>query len=270
MEEKTVLLEMVKKKRKMTSRIGRRVLCSSQSHRPQTPPPAPDIPEPVAEAPSIASESPDCCSKMAPKGFERFLSSLNEYGTQHRIDSLFPNMNSDYFNTDTFSDVVIVCEDQEFKVHRLVLACHSKYFEKQLNGNWKDFDPGIVESMLRYMYSFNYSNIRGVSSMVHDAQVYQIADKYDIPTLKEYSKDRFCKFITTGWNMDEFPLAINVVYESTPSEDRGLRDLVVETSLLHLDTLLEQDGFSNILRTNADFSADLIPFLTPNTSIKEC
>lgn len=46
-------------------------------------------------------------------------------------------MSSDYFNTDTFSDVVIVCEDQEFKVHKLVLACHSKYFEKQLNGNWK-------------------------------------------------------------------------------------------------------------------------------------
>jgi hypothetical protein len=201
---------------------------------------------------------------MAPKGFEKFLSSLND----------------DYFNTGTFSDVVIVCEDQEFKVHRLVLACHSKYFEAQLNGNWKesierrieiqDFDPGIVESMLRYMYSFNYNNTRGHSSMVYDAQVYQIADKYDIPTLKEYSKDRFCTAITTGWNMDEFPLAINVVYESTPAEDRGLRDLVVETSLLHLDTLLNRDGFGNVLRTNADFSADLIPFLSPKTSIKEC
>lgn len=106
--------------------------------------------------------------------------------------------------------------------------------------------------------------------MVYDAQVYQIADKYDIPILKEYSKDRFCTAITTGWNMDEYPLAINVVYESTPAEDRGLRDLVVETSLLHLDTLLNRDGFGNVLRTNADFSADLIPFLSPKTSIKEC
>ncbi|VUC31516.1 unnamed protein product [Clonostachys rosea] len=201
---------------------------------------------------------------MGPKGFERFLSSLN----------------NDYFNTHMFSDAVVVCEDQEFKVHRLVLACHSKYFEKQLTGNWKesvekrieirDFDPGIVESMLRYMYSFNYNNIQGVSSMVYDAQVYQIADKYDIPTLKEYSKDRFSTAITAGWNMDEFPLAINVVYESTPPEDRGLRDLVVETSLLHLDTLLVKDGFNGILRTNSDFSADLIPFLSPKTSIKEC
>lgn len=134
----------------------------------------------------------------------------------------------------------------------------------------QDFDSSIVESMLRYMYSFNYNNIRGVSSMVYDAQVYQIADKYDIQTLKEYSKDRFSTAITTGWKMDEFPLAINVVYESTPSKDRGLRDLVVETSLLHLDTLLEQDGFGNSLRTSADFSADLIPFLAPNTSIKKC
>ncbi|CAH0025793.1 unnamed protein product, partial [Clonostachys rhizophaga] len=241
------------------------LLYSPQVPRPKAlRPPVSDIPDSAPDVPSAASPSPLGYSKMAPKGFERFLSSLND----------------DYFNTDTFSDVVIVCEDQEFKVHKLVLACHSKYFEKQLNGNWKeslekkieiqDFDSGIVESMLRYMYSFNYNNIRGVSSMVYDAQVYQIADKYDIPTLKEYSKDRFNTAITTGWNMDEFPLAINVVYESTPSEDRGLRDLVVETSLLHLDSLLEQDGFGNILRTSADFSADLIPFLAPKTSIKEC
>ncbi|KAK2923362.1 hypothetical protein FoTM2_016885 [Fusarium oxysporum f. sp. vasinfectum] len=57
--------------------------------------------------------------------------------------------------------------------------------------------------------------------MAYDAQVYQIADKYDVSTLKTHAKGKFGIAIATGWNMDDFPVAISVVYESTPSIDRG-------------------------------------------------
>lgn len=125
----------------------------------------------------------------------------------------------------------------------------------------KDFDTSVVEAMLRFMYSFDYSNIYGTSTMAFDAQVYQIADKYDIPGLKAHSKDKFGAAITTGWSMDDFPLAVTVVYESTPSADRGLRDLVVETSQENIDKLLEHDDFCALIRKTPDFTADLIPFL---------
>lgn len=115
--------------------------------------------------------------------------------------------------------------------------------------------------MLCFMYSFNYTNTYGTSSMIYDAQVYQIADKYDIPALKAYSNEKFATAIDAGWSMDDFPLAISVVYDSTPAEDRGLRDLAVETARKNIDTLLEHDGFGELLRKTADFSADLIPFL---------
>ncbi|KAH7019639.1 BTB/POZ protein [Ilyonectria destructans] len=195
---------------------------------------------------------------MAPQGLEGFLSSLKEY-----IAS--------YYNTDTLSDVVVACNDQEFKVHGVILSAHSKCFAKALNGNWKessqrkidvkDFDASVVEAMLRFMYSFDYSNIYGTSTMAFDAQVYQIADKYDVPGLKAHSKDKFGAAITAGWSMDDFPLAVTVVYESTPSADRGLRDLVVETSQENIDKLLEHDGFCELIRKTPDFAADLIPFL---------
>ncbi|KAI8668585.1 hypothetical protein NCS57_00670100 [Fusarium keratoplasticum] len=204
---------------------------------------------------------------MAPQELERFLSSLK-----------------DYYNTDTLSDAVVVCNGQEFKVHRVILSAHSKYFATALNGNWKessekkieikDFDASVVEAMLRFMYSFDYSNIYGTSTMVYDAQVYQIADKYDVPALKACSKDKFGVAITTGWSMDDFPLAIAVVYESTPSADRGLRDLAVETSQKNIDKLLGHDGFCDLLRKTPDFAADLIPFLcgkpSTNTQRYEC
>jgi speckle-type POZ protein len=115
--------------------------------------------------------------------------------------------------------------------------------------------------MLCFLYSFNYTNTYGTSSMIYDAQVYQIAEKYDIPALKAYSKEKFATAIDAGWSMDDFPLAISVVYDSTPAEDRGLRDLAVATAQKNINTLLGKDGFGELLRKTADFSADLIPFL---------
>ncbi|GKU09497.1 unnamed protein product, partial [Fusarium langsethiae] len=176
-----------------------------------------------------------------------------------------------YYNKDALSDVTITCDGQEFKAHRVIISAHSKCFAKALNGDWKesserqidikDFDASAVEAMLRFMYSFDYSNIYGTSTMVFDAQMYQIADKYDIPALKAQSKNKFDVAVTTGWSMDDFPLAITVVYESTPPEDRGLRDLVVETARKNIDKLLGRDGFCELIRKTPDFAADLIPFL---------
>ncbi|KAI8648938.1 BTB domain-containing protein [Fusarium sp. Ph1] len=196
---------------------------------------------------------------MAPPAFERFLLSLK-----------------DYYNAAALSDAAVVCDDQEFKVHRVILSAHSKYFATELNGSWKesaekkieikDFDVSVVEAMLRFMYSFDYSNTYGASTMVYEAQVYQIADKYDIPALKEHSKSKFGAAITTGWSLDDFPLAITVAYASTPSEDRGLRDLAVEVSRKNIDKLLGHDGFCELLRKTPDFSADLIPFLSGKPS----
>ncbi|KAK7419798.1 hypothetical protein QQX98_003171 [Neonectria punicea] len=140
---------------------------------------------------------------MAPQKLKSFLSSLK-----------------DYYNTDTLSDVVVTCDGQEFKVHGVILSAHSKYFATALNGKWKessekkieikDFDASVVEAMLRFMYSFDYTNTYSTSTMVYDAQVYQIADKYDVPALKEHSKAKFGVAITAGWSMDDFPLAITV------------------------------------------------------------
>ncbi|KAH7117389.1 BTB/POZ protein [Dactylonectria macrodidyma] len=191
---------------------------------------------------------------MAPQPFEGFHSSLKNY-----------------FNHDTLSDAVVCYNGQEFKVHRLILSAHSKCFTKQLDGPWKessekvikieDFDASVVEAMLHFMYNFDFTNVSATSTMVFDAQVYQIADKYDIPALKAHAKDKFGTAINTGWSMDDFSLAITVVYNSTPPRDRGLRDLVVETSHENIDTLIGQDGFCEVLRATTDFAADLVPFL---------
>ncbi|KAI9166341.1 BTB and MATH domain-containing protein [Paramyrothecium foliicola] len=195
---------------------------------------------------------------------------------------LFENFGArliDYRDNGVFSDVVVCCEEQVFNVHRLILCSHSSYFAKQLDGKWQesserkipivDFQPGVVEAMLQFMYKFEYSNSYDISTMVFDAQVYQIADKYDIPALKAYAKDRFHTAIITGWNMDEFGLAISTAYNSTLPQDRGLRDPCVEISHRNIEQLLGRDTFREVLRNTADFAADLIPFLCGKDASKK-
>ncbi|KAM6516975.1 hypothetical protein FSOLCH5_007923 [Fusarium solani] len=173
---------------------------------------------------------------MASEPFDRFRSSLKSY-----------------FNQSILSDLSVTCDGQTFKVHRLILCAHSKYFSKQLNGPWKesseqviniqDFDVGVVEAMLHFMYNFDYTNVNGTSSMVFEAQVYQIADKYGIDSLKEHATKRFGAALDIGWPMDDFPLAITVAYTTSPLGDRGLRDLIIETSSQHIDDLLDKGYF---------------------------
>ncbi|KAM0245179.1 hypothetical protein ACHAP5_005572 [Fusarium lateritium] len=190
-----------------------------------------------------------------------------------------------YSDNESFSDTVIRSEGTEFKAHSVILSCHSKYFAKQLAGSWKvvmpnqifintnktkesiekvieitDFDGAVVEGMLHFMYHFEYTNESTESDMVFHAGVYQIADKYGILTLKEYAKEKFSTAVKSDWSTDDFPIAIELVYQTTPPEDRGLRDLVIETSNANLEKLISRDGFCEALRTTADFAADLVPF----------
>jgi speckle-type POZ protein len=79
--------------------------------------------------------------------------------------------------------------------------------------------------------------------------------------------DKFGVAATTGWSMDDFPLAVSVVYGSTPSGDRGLRDSVVETCCTNIDKLLQHYSFCKLLRETPDFAADLIPVLCGRRSI---
>lgn len=129
----------------------------------------------------------------------------------------------------------------------------------------EDFDTNIVEAMLSFMYSFDYDNSHG-PLMTYDARVYQIADKYNMPALKAHSKNKFEAIVTKSWSAAEFPSVISVVYETTPQQDRGLRDVVVKTSHSNIKQLLEGENFKSILREAPDFAADLIPLLCDKSS----
>ncbi|PNP76091.1 hypothetical protein FNYG_10649 [Fusarium nygamai] len=198
---------------------------------------------------------------MDPKPIEAFGASLQEY-----------------YNNKCLSDVVIRCQGQEFAVHSLVLFCHSDYFKKQLTGPWKenenktieikDFDANIVEAMLRFVYFFDYDVPSNTRTMIFHAQVYQIGDKYGIEPLKKQAVNKFERVVNEAEVDAGFASnladTISIVYNTTPSGDRGLRDIVVQSSCTHFEYLISETSFKEALGMNGDFSADLVSLINEN------
>lgn len=119
--------------------------------------------------------------------------------------------------------------------------------------------------MLRFMYAFDYdgsgNDQERVSPMIFNAEVYSIADKYDVQALKIRAKEKFDKAVWTCWDMDDFPRAITEVYSSTPSTDKGLRDALVEIAFQNINALLKKPDFQDVLEDTAGFAAGLTTVL---------
>lgn len=82
-----------------------------------------------------------------------------------------------------------------------------------------------------------------------NARVYALAEKYDIPSLKQLARSKFEMAMACYYDSPEFPHAIEEVYCSTIDSDRGLRDIVLMTFRNHPQLAHAQDVYSVIRDT---------------------
>ncbi|RDW86231.1 uncharacterized protein DSM5745_02873 [Aspergillus mulundensis] len=174
-----------------------------------------------------------------------------------------------YYRSSKFTDLTITTSEQEFKVHKLVLCSQSGYFARMFNGDWKEThtnmvklegdDPYFVQTMIESMYGIEYTTAdHGVmSTMMFHVAAYQIADKYDVPNLKDYAKKKFEHAVKANWAMDDFPPTIVEVYRTTPMSDRGLRDPIVRVVGDHYFDLTLRESFMKVLEEAPGFGADM-------------
>ncbi|KAI3579987.1 hypothetical protein IWW34DRAFT_787597 [Fusarium oxysporum f. sp. albedinis] len=71
-----------------------------------------------------------------------------------------------FLETGEFSDLIIVCGNDRYRVHKLILGCRSNFFKVACNGNFKesdgeinlpDDDPAAVRKMIGYLYNIDYN-----------------------------------------------------------------------------------------------------------------
>ena len=82
------------------------------------------------------------------------------------------------------------------------------------------------------------------------SKMYQIADKYDVPGLKDLVIEKFRRSCGHFWDDDLFPAAVHHVFSSTPYHDKGLRDLVSATLSEHLDLLYKPETEALVVEFN--------------------
>ncbi|KAF5689979.1 speckle-type POZ [Fusarium denticulatum] len=92
------------------------------------------------------------------------------------------------------------------------------------------------------------------------AKVYAIGEKYGIPGLKAIALSKFETLAKAYAQTEDFRLAVHEVYTSTIDQDRGMRDVVVETVEENI-ALLNDEGYE-ALSKNTELGHDLLMKMT--------
>lgn len=142
-----------------------------------------------------------------------------------------------------------------------------------------DDEPSIVGKMIDFLHTLDYDD-RPSSSMVAEeakqqqqqqaratdqassllinAKVYIIADKYELEALKWFACSKYKKILLNTWNTPFFAESACHVLENTMETDRLLRDVIVRVASEHAKDLLDRDEFVEMLKNHGDIAADIL------------
>ncbi|KAK8205146.1 hypothetical protein IWZ01DRAFT_559744 [Phyllosticta capitalensis] len=186
------------------------------------------------------------------------------------------------------TDLMICSQGERFFVHRLIVCTQSDFFRNACGPNspfqeartgvvhLDDDHPFLVQLMLSYCYTGRVDedmledreappcNQFGVE----EAEIYAIADKYQIHGLECAAIERFRDYLeeNTPDNLDEcwwhqhVSVIAKKVYETTPSTNRGLRDIVLSYTWAFFDHLVQSKVFKANTDKIEDFWAEFAQF----------
>lgn len=94
---------------------------------------------------------------------------------------------------------------------------------------------------------------------MNNIHVYVLADKYDIPALRELAKTKFRDHTATP-NITHLREVINEIYESTPETDSGLRDSITSSiaKTKTLKSILKEGPLASAFRDHSSFGLGLL------------
>ena len=133
--------------------------------------------------------------------------------------------------------------------------------------------------MISYLYTYDYrdeehprpsrdqhQDISGRAmedqpALLSSVRVYAIADKYDIQPLKELAKNRFETSAEKNWAHKDFSDTVKEIFESTPTSDRGLRDIAIRIVASHADVLIQKDEFRELIEEVGDLGLNTVCLL---------
>ncbi|XP_037034067.1 speckle-type POZ protein B-like [Bradysia coprophila] len=106
------------------------------------------------------------------------------------------------FNNKKNSDVEIMCGNETFYAHKLILSARSKVFSAMLDSHMletvtskiilNDIDATVFHAILSYIYTGKVD----VNDTISCTELIYAAEKYDLSELKQYYFEQMCKGVT--------------------------------------------------------------------------
>lgn len=97
------------------------------------------------------------------------------------------------------------------------------------------------------------------ASLVVNAKVYIVADKYELDDLKKLACTKYKQLLPGGtWNSSDFTESARLVYDNTMETDRMLRDIIVQSAGINVKALLDRGEFVELLKDHGDLATEIM------------
>jgi hypothetical protein len=96
------------------------------------------------------------------------------------------------------------------------------------------------------------------ASLLVNAKVYIIAEKYDIQSLKEWAATKYNEVLPATWNSTSFIESARLIFENTPESDRILRDIIIRKTGEDAKVLFHRGEFNALLKSHGDFAIEVL------------
>lgn len=97
---------------------------------------------------------------------------------------------------------------------------------------------------------------------LNNVLVYALADKYDIPELKELAKRKFHALMENEWTSMEFQAVTDAVFETTLSQDTSLRYIMSQICMDHFQNIIKDVRVRSVILGNKDVTHALLEYAT--------
>ncbi|TVY83182.1 hypothetical protein LSUE1_G003669 [Lachnellula suecica] len=102
------------------------------------------------------------------------------------------------------------------------------------------------------------STPQSAAALFTNAQVFVIADKYDIQGLKELATKKYTELVSNNWNSEYFVNSLKLLYEETPESDRLLKNVAITTAGKQTKELVDRGEFAALCKENGEIAFDVM------------